>query len=48
MSAEATIDPERNEKLEMLLRRLRAWQLDPSNVNWQPVQAVLNELRDLG
>jgi hypothetical protein len=35
-------------QLKALVAALRAWTQDPSNVNWKPVQKILDGLKDSG
>lgn len=38
----------RLDRLELLLQSLIAWQSNPSNVLWQPVQKLIKELSEDG
>jgi hypothetical protein len=36
------------DQLKTLVAALRAWTRDPSNVNWRPVQRIMDELKEPG
>lgn len=40
--------PDEAEQLKELVAALRKWTADPSNVNWKPVQRILELIKDEG